>query len=313
VIPINKKNDLKSSLLLLLTSLIWGLAFVAQSAGMEHVRTFTFNGVRFALGALSLIPVILFFERNAGADAKKTLKAGVIGGAILFTASSFQQLGIELGSPAGKAGFITGLYIVIVPALGIFLGRKVKALAWAGAASAALGLYFLSLSGGPSSASLGDLALFASAFFWAGHILAVDWFAGAVSPLRFSFIQFATTSVLSLITAFVIEAPTLQSVVAARVPILYGGLFSVGVAYTLQTIGQKGVEPSRAAIIFSLESLFAAIGGAAILQERLGARGYVGCALIFAGILLSQINPSKGKSEKAQAPQAPRRAEAEKA
>ncbi|MDR1643822.1 MAG: DMT family transporter [Clostridiales bacterium] len=289
---------MKSSLLLLSTALIWGLAFVAQAVGMEYVRTFTFNGVRFALGALSLIPVILIFEKGSP-NMKKTAIAGVIGGAILFAASSFQQLGMEFGASAGKAGFITGLYTIIVPALGIFMGRKVPVLAWVGAGSAAVGMYFLSLSEGPAGVGIGDIALFVSAFFWAGHIIAIDLFAGSISPLKFSFIQFTTTSVLSLIAALIIESPTIPAILAAKIPIFYGGIFSVGIAYTLQTIGQKGVEPNKAAIIFSLEALFAAIGGALIINERLGLRGYIGCGFIFAGILLSQLAPSKGKTEKA--------------
>jgi drug/metabolite transporter (DMT)-like permease len=304
---INKKNDFKSTILLLLTSLIWGLAFVAQRVGMEHVRTFTFNGVRFGLGALSLLPVILLFEKSPIDSKKKktTLLAGLAGGAILFSASSLQQLGIEIGASAGKAGFITGLYTVIVPVLGIFLRRKASPLTWAGAMSAAVGMYFLSFSGGLSNVSKGDLVLFACAFFWAGHIIVIDWFVDGISPLWFSLTQFLSTSALSMICAFIFEDVSLSGIIAARVPIFYGGVFSVGIAYTLQTLGQKGVEPSKAAIIFSLESLFAALGGAVLLDEFLGAKGYLGCVFIFIGIILSQLRRKAPKEKDAGLPKKP--------
>jgi len=284
-------KKIRSMACLLLTSIIWGLAFVAQRAGLEYVSSFTFNGVRFGLGALMLIPVTLLFEHDADSKPRRryTFRAGLIGGIVLFLAASLQQFGVEFTESAGKSGFITGLYVVIVPVLGIFLGRKANMFVWLGAVLACAGLYLLSMRDGFLSLELGDAVLLIGALLWAVHILIVDRFAGGVNPVLFSMVQFFTCSILSLICAFMFEDVRVASILAGYVPILYAGCLSVGIAYTLQIFGQRYVEPAKAAIIFSLESLFAVLGGALILGESMDVYGYIGCALIFAGIITSQL------------------------
>jgi drug/metabolite transporter (DMT)-like permease len=287
-----KANKAAYALLLLLTSAIWGFAFVAQVAGAEYVRPFAFNGVRFALGAVSLVPVIFIFERgkpSAAGQWKPTIIAGVVAGSVLFVAATAQQYGVEMTGSAGKSGFITGLYTVIVPVIGVFMGKRSGPFIWIGAALACAGLYTLCAPGELASVGAGDIMLFIGAIFWAGHIIAVDRYAGKLSALRFSAAQFAVCSALSLICAFIFEDVSLRALYSCGMPLLYSGVLSVGVAYTLQSVGQRGVEPSRAAIIFSTESLFSVIGGALLLGETMDRRGYVGCALIFAGIITAQI------------------------
>lgn len=294
------QKEFRSELLLLLTAAIWGFAFVAQRVGAQYVGTYTFNGVRFALGSLSLLPLILFFKKRsenksneAGHKVAKsyTLLAGGCMGAVLFIASSLQQIGLSYTS-AGKAGFITGLYIVIVPILGIFLKHHISKLTWVSVILAAAGLYFLSVTGGFSIAK-GDVFEIIGAFFWAVHILLIDNFTRKAEPLKLSFIQFVVCSVLSLAVAFMTENITVNGISEAAIPILYGGICSVGIAYTLQAVAQKYARPSHAAIILSMESVFASIGGLVILHENLGARGYSGCALMLAGVLLSQVQSFK--------------------
>ena len=278
---------------LFITALIWGLAFVAQRLG-AGMGSFTFNGVRFLLGAASLIPVIFVLERGpvSAKALKYTALAGIGGGVILFIAASLQQFGVALTGSAGKSGFITGLYTVLVPVLGVFLGRKTGVLTWIGAACAVLGLYLLSV---PDIRNIeaGDVVLLIGAFFWAGHILFIDRFIHSIKVIRFSMIQAFTCGLLSLASAFLFEKVTLGGISAGIIPILYCGLLSTGVAYTLQSIGQKGVEPAKAAIIFSLETLFSALGGAWLLGEKMDARGYAGCVFIFAGIIVSQLTFKK--------------------
>ena len=284
-----------SYLCLFLTAAIWGFAFVAQVQGMEFMGAFTYGGVRFALGALSLLPVILLFERKRGApgEAKQTWLTGALAGVILFAASTLQQYGILLTQSAGKSGFITGLYTVLTPIFSIALGKKPGLLTGLGAVSAFAGLYFLSAPEGLGRVSLGDGLLVAGAVFWTLHIMAVDAFAPRVRPIRFSAVQFAVCAALSLIAMALFERPTAAALWAGRVPLLYGAFLSVGVAYTLQIVGQRHVEPSKAAIVFSLESLFAALGGFLLLREVLSWKGYLGGALMFLGIVLSQLNLKK--------------------
>ena len=279
---------------LFLTAFIWGLAFVAQRLGADTMGPFTFNGIRFLVGAVSLIPIIYILERGpfTRADIKYTILAGMGGGLILFIASYLQQAGVTLTGSAGKSGFITGLYTVLVPVLGVFFGRKTSFLTWLGAISAVFGLYLLSVPD-IRTVDIGDVVLFIGAFFWAGHIIFIDKFIQRIKIIRFSMIQALTCGVLSLICAFMFETVTPVAVTAGIIPILYCGLLSTGVAYTLQSLGQKGVEPSKAAIIFSLETLFSALGGAILLGETMTLRGYAGCAFIFAGIIVSQITLKK--------------------
>ncbi|MGE5629690.1 MAG: DMT family transporter [Caulobacteraceae bacterium] len=296
-------KEFRANIFLLMTAAIWGFAFVAQRVGVKYVGAFTFNGVRFALGSASLIPLLLFFrnrpaENDKAEEHKETspLKAGAIVGCILFAAASLQQIGL-VDTTAGKAAFITGLYIVLVPLFGIFLKHKVHGSTWGGVALAVIGLYLISVTESFTIAK-GDLFEIAGSFFWAFHILVIDHYTKKVDALKLSFVQFATCSALSLIVALFTEKITMYGLAQALIPILYGGIFSVGVAYTLQVVGQKHAKPAPAAIILSMESVFAAIGGLLLLHEILGTRVYIGCALMFAGMILSQVQSfSKGTEQ----------------
>ncbi|HHY99590.1 MAG TPA: DMT family transporter, partial [Tissierellia bacterium] len=288
-----KSKEIKAVFILLLTAAIWGFAFVAQRVGMEHIGAFTYNGIRFALGSASLLPIIYFSgkklndtEEKPQADLKTTIKSGIIAGCILFIAASLQQVGL-IYTTAAKAGFITSLYIVLVPILGILLKQKTYPTTWIGAVTATVGLYFLSINE-DFTIQLGDLLQLIGAFFWAIHIQVIDRFVKKVDAVKLSSAQFATCSVLSLIVAFITEEIVPGQIFLALVPILYGGLMSVGVAYTLQAIGQRHAKPAHAAIAMSMEAVFAAIGGMIILHETMSLRGFLGCALMMAGILITQ-------------------------
>ena len=283
-------KQLKSTLILLLTAIIWGFAFVAQRVGIEYVGNYTFIASRFALGALSLIPIILIFEKEEKnpAKLKRTFFFGMIAGAILFTASALQQFGIEITGSAGKAGFITGLYTVLVPIFGIFLQKKTNICTWIGAVFAVVGLYLLSVTKG-ERIGVGDIVLLIGAVFWAFHIMFIDSKVERISPIKFSMTQFATASVLGVIFALLFEENAFTGIGDAMLPILYAGIMSSGVAYTCQIIGQKDANPTYAAIIMSTESVFSAVGGALLLHEVMSVRGYIGCALMFAGIVVSQL------------------------
>ena len=290
-----KPQLIKSDLLLLTTALIWGSAFVAQRIGMDYVGPFTFNAVRFALGSLSLVPLVLITGRSRQkekSDLKKVsatflIMSGGQVGAALFLGASLQQVGLVY-TTAGKAGFITGLYVVIVPILWFFRGRRSGSGTWVGAALAAIGLYLLSVTSS-FTIQFGDLLEIIGAFFWASHILLIDHFSKKINPIILSLVQFAICSLLSFITAFIFETFSLQGILDAAIPILYGGLGSVGIAYTLQVVAQRNAHPAHAAIILSLESVFAAVGGWLILNEYLSTRSIVGCLLMFTGMLLSQL------------------------
>ncbi|NLK64157.1 MAG: DMT family transporter [Tissierellia bacterium] len=293
-----KSKEIRAVFILLLTAAIWGLAFVAQRAGMDHVGAFTYNGIRFALGSASLLPIIYFSGKSSkntevktDADLKTTIKSGITAGCILFIAASFQQVGL-IYTTAAKAGFITSLYIVLVPILGIFLKQKTFPTTWIGAVTAALGLYFLSINE-DFTIQLGDLLQIIGAFFWAAHIQVIDRFVKNVDAIKLSSAQFATCSVLSLIVAFAVEDININGIYEALVPILFGGIMSVGVAYTLQAVGQRHAKPSHAAIALSMEAVFAAIGGMLILNETMTAKAYLGCALMLAGMLITQTENIK--------------------
>ncbi len=287
----------RANALLTLTALIWGFAFVAQRLGMEHVGPFLFNGVRFGLGSLILIPLYRRMEASEGvlpsaAPRMPLGRSGLILGLVLFAGASLQQAGLCF-TTAGKAGFITGLYVVLVPLLGLFLKQRTGLGTWAGAVMAACGLYFLSITG-DFSIDKGDLLVLVGAFFWAGHVLLVGWLGpgmSAAQAVRLSSIQFAACAGLSLAVAAVAEPVTLEGLSGAFWAILYGGFMSVGVAYTLQVVAQRDAHPAHAAIILSLESVFAAIGGYVMLDETLGLRALVGCGLMLAGMLASQLRP----------------------
>ena len=288
------KTKIKATVLLFLTAIIWGFAFVAQRVGAEFVGAFTFNGVRFFLGALSLIPVILIFEREKVDKSKfiKILIPGLLAGTVLFIASTLQQYGVEITQSAGKAGFLTGLYTVLVPLIRFVMGKKTSIFTLFGAVFAVTGLFFLCMTGNEFTFGIGDIVLIIGAFFWAGHILVVDKYVNDISPLKFSLVQFLVCGILSMTFAFILEDIELSAIKSAGIPILYGGIMSVGVAYTCQILGQKDSDPTFASIVFSTESVFSAIGGALLLNEIMSGRGYLGCVLIFIGIVLSQLNPS---------------------
>jgi drug/metabolite transporter (DMT)-like permease len=294
----NKRSGANSAnMLLLLTAAIWGFAFVAQRVGSQYVGAFTFNGIRFALGSISLIPLIIYFDKRKKSDnrnesnievnTKKSILSGVLVGIALYAAATLQQVGL-IYTTAGKASFITGLYMVFVPIIGIFLKHKIRKNSWIGVIIAVVGLYLLSVNEN-FSIGYGDLLEVIGAIFWAIHILTIDYFSKKMDVLKLSFIQFVTCSFLSLISALIFEQITMNGLSQALVPILYGGLLSVGVAYTLQVVAQKNAKPSHAAIILSMESVFGAIGGAVLLGESMSSRGYIGCILILGGILVSQI------------------------
>lgn len=292
----------RSIILLFLTAAIWGFAFVAQKVGADYVGAFYFNGIRYALGGASLIPVIAIFEKEKKdpVKLKYTIKSGIIVGCVLFVASSLQQFGIVMTQSAGKSGFITGLYTVLVPLIGfVFLKYKTSLFTWLGAAFAVVGLFLLSFSGGITSVGMGDLVLLIGSVFWSLHIIFIDKFSSFISPIKFSMIQFFTSSVLCLLLGIITKEPiSFEAVKMAAIPILYAGIMSSGVAYTLQVIAQKNLEPSITAIICSSESLFSAIGGALLLNERMSARNYIGCAFMFAGIITSQLKPKKSQKSK---------------
>lgn len=294
-----QKKKIISAIMLVVTAMIWGFAFVAQRVGAESVGTFVFNGIRFALGAVSLIPVYLVFEKEKfnKEKFKRTLIAAVVCGTVLFIASALQQYGIELTKSAGKAGFITGLYTVLVPIIAFIIYKQKNSVGvWIGAILAVSGLFLLSVNES-FTVEFGDILLLIGAFFWAAHILVIDKFIGGISPLRFASMQFAVCAVLNLVFAIFFDTFDINAIMIAFVPLLYGGLASVGIAYTLQIIAQKNSDPTAAAIIFSLESVFSAIGGAIVLGEEMNVRGYVGCVLIFGGIILSQLKFGKKKEK----------------
>ena len=283
--------QIRATLILLTAAAIWGLAFVAQRVGMDHLGPFTFNGIRFALGGLSLLPLIWFFRRQppvaSPAGRLPVLPTGVIAGLILFTAASLQQVGI-LDTTAGKAAFITCLYIVLVPLAGLLMKRRISRSVWLGCGLSLAGLYLLCIRE-DFTIGRGDLLELIGALFWTVHILYIDQVSRRVDTLKLAAIQFATCSALSAVVAVATEtAASAEAVLAAAVPLLYGGFGSVGVAYTLQIIGQKNASPAHAALVLSLETVFAAVGGFLILNEILGSRELAGCALMLAGMLLSQ-------------------------
>lgn len=285
-------RTVKSDVLLFVTALIWGFAFVAQRIGMDYVGPFTFNGVRFALGALFLLPLIVFRARRAPGHAftatrKETVMGGLLAGLVLFTGASLQQVGL-VHTTAGNAGFITGLYVVIVPILGIFLSQRTDRGTWIGAVMAVAGLYLLSVTSG-ITISPGDVLVLTGAFFWAAHVLIIGWCSPKTDSFRLAFFQYAACAALSLAVAGITEVITLDSIFRGAVPILYGGIMSVGIAYTLQVVGQRDAPSSHAAILMSLEAVFAALGGWLMLNEHLTSRQFLGCTLMLLGMLVSQL------------------------
>lgn len=301
-----KKEQMKNSLLLLLTAFIWGVAFVAQSVGGEAVGCFTFNGVRSLIGAIVLIPVIFFLDRQKKkelgeekfleqkGDKKTLILGGICCGVMLCIASNFQQFGISF-TTVGKAGFITAMYILIVPVFGLFMKKKVGAKVWIGVVLATIGLYMLCMTSESFSLSKGDFLVLICALFFSLHILIIDYFSPKVDGVRMSCIQFFVCGVISTAIAFVTESPSLHSILSGWLPILYAGVLSCGVAYTLQIVGQKNMDPTVASLILSLESVFSVLAGWVILNQTLSGREILGCILMFLAIILAQL-PEKQKN-----------------
>ncbi len=289
---------LRANLLMLLAAIIWGFAFVAQRTGMDHVGPFTFTAIRFFMGGLMLIPFMLFLDRRrrdvglpvTSFRSRTLLVGGVLVGVALFVGATLQQLGI-IFTTAGKAGFITSLYVVIVPILGLMLGHRSTAAVWVGAMTAVAGLYFLTMEGDFRMA-WGDLLVLGGAFAWAVHMLLLHRFSPATEPIKLAFLQFMICAAISLGVALLVETVSPADLRGALVPIFYAGVMSVGVGYTLQVVGQANARPSDAAIIFSLEAVFAIIGGWLLLGEQLSTRALIGCGLMLAGILISQLGGS---------------------
>jgi drug/metabolite transporter (DMT)-like permease len=322
------KRALGADGLLLLTAAIWGFGFVAQRSGMEYVGPFAYNGIRFVLGSLSLLPIIALQKKWNLFELKKSLPGIAASGSIIFTAVTLQQMGIMF-TTAGNAGFITGLYVVLTPVVGIFIGRKTGKATWIGAVLTLTGLYFISIAGsGPAELNPGDVLVAIGAIFWTFHVLIIDRLVQKTDPIILSSGQFMICGLISLAAAFLTEPglagwlnsldmnstagtmeqtgliewtplPALLSglssgnipwelVSGAIVPILFGGLASVGIAYTLQAVAQRNAPPAHATIILCLEGCFAALGGILLLKEPLGAWTILGFALMFTGMLASQ-------------------------
>ena len=286
-------KSLRSSLLLLLTAAIWGVAFVAQSVGMEYVGAFTFNGVRFLIGAAVLIPVYLFIRKQSSdkeavlGDRHALIAGGLTCGILLCLATNFQQFGIKY-TTVGKAGFITALYIVLVPVFGLFLHKKTGPFIWLAVFLALIGLYLLCLKEG-FSIGKGDILVLICAVLFSFQILAVDHYSPLVNGVALSIMEFLVAGIGSMIPALILEHPNVPSITAAWLPILYAGVFSSGVAYTLQIIAQKDLDPTVASLIMSLESCISALSGWIILGQVLTKRELAGCCVMFGAIILAQL------------------------
>ncbi len=309
------RYTLRQSLILFVTALVWGVAFVAQSAGMEYVEPFTYIAARSFLGGLVLLPYLFVVDRRTRNRAEKTQVSeperedtaenvkqkrktltlgGLCCGVVLFTASSFQQFGIQY-TTVGKAGFITAMYILLVPIIGIFLHKRAGIKVWIGVALAVSGLYLLCMKDG-LKLELGDSLVLACAFVFAIHILVIDYFSPKVDGVKMACIQFWICGILALFGALLFETPKPGRILAAWLPIAYAGVMSSGVGYTLQIVGQKGMNPTVASLIMSLESVVAAVAGFFLLDQRMSGRELLGCILMFAAIVLAQLPNCKQKS-----------------
>ena len=288
---------MKNNALLVLTALIWGCAFVAQSVGMDYVGPFTFNMARFLIGAIVLLPVIWFMDRQRktgaekGAGQKTLIIGGICCGTALAVASTLQQWGI-LFTTVGKAGFITAMYIVIVPLLGVFIGKKVRPLIIGCVAIAVVGFYFLCMTES-LRLGLGDFLVLLCAIAFSIHILVIDYFSPKVDGVKMSAIQFLTAAIISAVPTLLWEQPVLTEILQAWQPVLYAGVMSCGVAYTLQIIAQKNADPTVASLLLSLESVFSVLAGWVLLGQGLSLKELFGCVLIFCAIILAQLPEKK--------------------
>ena len=289
----------KNAFMLFLTAFIWGTAFVAQSVGMDYLGPFGFNGIRSLIGGVALLPCIYILGKinknsNEKGDVKTLAAGGICCGLALFAASSMQQIGIQY-TTAGKAGFITAFYIVLVPVFGIFLGKKTGWKIWLAVALALAGLYFLCITES-FSVGRGDIYVFIGALLFTVHILVIDYFAPRTDGVKMSCIQFFVAGILSMFPMAAFETTTVEGIMRSWGPLLYAGVLSCGVAYTLQIIGQKNMNPTVASLILSLESCISVLAGWAILGEQLSVREGVGCILMFAAIILAQIPEKQSKN-----------------
>ena len=288
---------MKNNILLVLTALIWGCAFVAQSVGMDYVGPFTFNTARFLIGAIVLLPVIWFMDRQRKTGAEKDagqktlIIGGICCGIALAVASTLQQWGI-LFTTVGKAGFITAMYIVIVPLLGIFIGKKVRPLIIGCVAIAVVGFYFLCMTES-LRLGLGDFLVLLCAIAFSIHILVIDHFSPKVDGVKMSAIQFLTAAIISAVPTLLWEQPVFTEILQAWQPVLYAGVMSCGVAYTLQIIAQKNADPTVASLLLSLESVFSVLAGWVLLGQGLSLKELFGCVLIFCAIILAQLPEKK--------------------
>ena len=294
----NMKNKLRGSLAILVATVIWGSAFIAQSVGMDYIGPFTFQTMRSVLAVPFLIVVIFLIERNPAKSIEKWIqpelwKAGLPCGIALFIAAGLQQMGI-VHTTAGKAGFITAMYIVLVPILGIFLHKKPPITSWIGVVLAVIGLYLLSCVG-VSQVNIGDVYLLGCALGYAVQITLVDQMGSAVDGLRLNCVQSLFCGIFSGTVMFLTEEPVLSNILACWIPLVYAGIFSLGIAFSLQIIGQQHLEPTPAALIMSLESVFAVLFGWLLLHERMSAAELSGCVLVFIAVILSQV-PVKKKT-----------------
>lgn len=288
-----KKEQIRGSLLLLLAAIIWGSAFVAQSVGMDYVGPFTFNSVRSLIGGFVLIPCIAFLNRGKqkrkmnATEKKRLLIGGICCGIALTLGSTLQQIGIMYTS-VGKAGFITAFYIIIVPILGLFLGKKCGLSVWISVLIALVGLYFLCITES-FSIGKGDIYVFIGAIAFSIHILVIDHFTQFNDGVKMSCIQFFVCGIICFVPMILFEHPQVSTILQAWQPILYAGVLSCGVAYTLQIVGQKGMNPTIASLILSLESVTSVIAGFIILHQNLSQREMIGCVLMFIAIVLAQL------------------------
>lgn len=298
----NLSKRAKSNIILFITAFIWGSAFVAQKVGGE-LGPFTYNGVRTLLGGLCLIPVVFMVDRadtgyqNAGKAQRRAMtRVAVIGGLLCglmhFTASTLQQIGLEHTS-ASKAGFITSLYAVIVPLLSVLIGKRIRPLVWVSCMISVAGLYLISMKGGGLKLQFGDLLVLLCAFFFALQIMVIDYFSPKCNGVKMSCVQFLLSGGIGVACMFIFENPHLGIILHYWLPIVYGGVFSTGIAYTLQIIGQKNTPATEASLILCLEAVFGAISSTILLRELLSFREYLGCALIFSAVVLSQLPERK--------------------
>ena len=300
-------KKMQSNILLLITAFIWGSAFVAQKSGMDYIEPFTYNGIRTFIGGLVLIPVIMIMGRGKSAKAELNDKGqeskaaenkiliigGICCGAALFVASSLQQFGVSY-TTAGKAGFITTLYVVIVPIISILIGKRVRPIMWLCVLMGAVGLYLLCMTDASFRLQFGDMLVLLCAFAFSVHIMVIDYFSPKVDGVKLSCIQFLFAGLLGIICMFIFEDPDINAILDCWLPILYAGVLSCGIGYTLQVVAQKHAEPTVASLLMSLESVFAVISGAVLLHESMSIRELSGCIVIFAAVIIAQL-PEKNK------------------